>query len=98
MISKISPKGSRDCRKAGYLPVNELSRLCVGVVEYGPTFKTANLSREPPTSGSDIINEPLVGTAGLRILGAHASSGFTNCLGIHGFPRLRPKGNSSYQV
>jgi len=70
-------------------------RLCyalVRVIEYCPAFQTAHLSREPAASGSDIINEPLVGTTGLGIWGAHISSDFMNRLGIHGFSRLLPKG------
>jgi len=34
----------------------------VGVVEDCPAFKTTHLSREPSTSRSDIVDEPLVGT------------------------------------
>jgi len=54
----------RERREAGYLLLSKLCRMLVGVIEYGPAFKTAHLSCEPAASGSDIINETLVGTAG----------------------------------
>lgn len=62
----------------------------VGIVEYRPAFKAANLPGRLAASRSDIVDEPLVGAEHFRVGDSCLLTDFLNRLGVHW--RLHSKG------